>query len=203
MPEVESSSTEFELVKAIKTSDNHAFKEFCRIYYEPLYRFLWRKTRDEQTSLDLVQELFLNIWKHRKNLDESRSVKPYLYRSANNLAINHLKKKAVRQSYFVATPSAGLQSRPDGKREFQEYLDDVLQDLPEDQRIVFILNKFEGFKYAEIAETLQISIKTVESRMSKALKHLREKLRHLLSLLPFIYFSSEIIRVLERFTCSL
>jgi len=79
----------------------------------------------------------------------------------------------------------------------------VLQDLPEDQRIVFILNKFEGFKYAEIAETLQISIKTVESRMSKALKHLREKLRHLLILLPFIYFSSEIIRVFERFTCSL
>ena len=180
--------SESELITAIKTSDNAAFKEFCRIYYEPLYGFLWRKTRDRDTALDLVQELFLNVWKQRKRLDEGRSVKAYLYRSANNLAINHLKKKTLRQTYFADSSAAEQASQTNQQQNFQEYVDDVLHDIPEAQRIVFMLNKFEGFKYAEIAETLQISIKTVESRMSKTLKVLRLKLGHLLSAIPFFYF---------------
>lgn len=85
---VEEKTGEPELIKALRQDDRGAFKTFCGIYYDPLYRFLWRKTRDEETAKDLVQELFLNIWKNRANLDETQSSKPYLYRAANNLAIN-------------------------------------------------------------------------------------------------------------------
>ena len=183
-------NTESDLIKAIKVSGNSGFKEFCRIYYEPLFHFLWRKTRNEQTAMDLVQELFLNVWKNRENLDESRSIKAYLYRSANNLAINHLEKKSLKQTYFVENVATEEQiPGTDNKRNFQEYVEDCFASISEEQRIVFILNKFEGLKYAEIAETLNISIKTVESRMNKTLKILREKLKPLLSVLLFFFFS--------------
>jgi len=188
MPADEKNQVELELIKAIRRDDKTAFKALCRIYYDPLYRFLWRKTRDEETAKDLVQELFLNVWKNRANLDETQSSKSYLYRSANNIAINHLKKKAIRQAYTLDSPAAGRMAGTDEKHDFQEYAEEVLHDLPEEQRLVFTLNKFEGLKYHEIAKMLNISVKTVESRMSKALKTLREKLRPLLSLAAFFHF---------------
>jgi len=166
-----------ELIRAINSSDRAAFKQLCERYYDPLYRFLWRKTRNDEAAEDLVQELFMNLWKMRARLDENLSIKAYLYRAANNLAINHLRKKALKQAHFVDNLDHAPAGHSDEERELQECLDEALQDLPEAQRTVFVLNRFEGLKYAEIAETLQISIKTVESRMSQTLKHLREKFR--------------------------
>ncbi len=166
-----------ELIRAINLSDRAAFKQLCERYYDPLYRFLWRKTRNDEAAKDLVQELFMNLWNLRARLDENLSIKAYLYRAANNLAINHLRKKILKQAYFVDDISNALAGYSEEERELQECLDEALQDLPEAQRTVFMLNRFEGLRYAEIAETLQISIKTVESRMSQTLKHLREKFR--------------------------
>lgn len=188
MPADNRVAPESELIKAIRLSDQAAFKVLCQIYYDLLYRFLWRKTRDEETAKDLVQELFLNVWKIRANLEESQSLKAYLYRSANNLAINHLKKKALRQARLVDNAAVEQIAGTDERSDFQEYAEDALHGLPEEQRLVFMLNKFEGLKYAEIAELLQISVKTVESRMSKALKMLREKLQHLLIFIIFCHF---------------
>jgi RNA polymerase sigma-70 factor (ECF subfamily) len=182
MPVDEKNANELEFIKAIRRGDKTAFRALSRIYYDPLYRFLWRKTRDEETAKDLVQELFLNVWKNRANLDETQSCKAYLYRAAHNLAINHLKKKAARQAHLVDRAAADQIAATDERRDFQEYVEEVLGDLPEEQRLVFTLNKFEGLKYGEIAKMLHVSVKTVESRMSKALKALREKLGHLLIL---------------------
>jgi len=188
MPVDEKRAVEPELVRAIVLSDKTAFRALCEIYYDPLFRFLWRKTHDEETAKDLVQELFLNIWNLRANLDATQSIKAYLYRSANNLAINHLKKKLLRQAGRVDASAAERIAGTDENRDFQEYVEEVLQDLPEAQRLVFTLNKFEGLKYREIAAMLEISVKTVESRMSKALKALRETLRPLLALVAFLRF---------------
>jgi len=174
---------EKELVIAIKISDGAAFKELCQIYYDPLYRFLWRKTYNDEAAEDLVQDLFMNVWKARENLDENQSIKAYIYRAANNLAINYLRKEQLVQQRFEDNLKDDPADSTGSNLEFQEILDDILQDIPENQRTVFILNKFEGLKYTEIADTLQISVKTVESRMSKTLKVLREKLAHLICLI--------------------
>lgn len=175
MQESASPPNDEELTRAIKISDRAAFKQLCERYYDPLYRFLWRKTRNDEAARDLVQELFMNVWNMRARLDENLSIKAYLYRAANNLAINHLRKKVLKQAYFADNLADAPAGHSDAERELQECLDEALQDLPEAQRTVFVLNRFEGLKYAEIAETLQISIKTVESRMSQTLKHLRSK----------------------------
>jgi len=182
---------EKELIKAIKLSDGAAFKKLCQIYYEPLFRFLWRKTRVNEAAEDLVQDLFLNVWKARENLDENQSIKAYIYRAANNLAINYIRKKQLVQKSFPDNLEDDPADNSKSNMEFREVLDDILQDIPENQRAVFILNKFEGLKYKEIAETLQISIKTVESRMSKTLKVLRERLAHLICLIIFVKYFLE------------
>jgi len=174
------STNDKELTRAIKQSDRVAFRQLSERYYDPLYRFLWRKTRNGEAAQDLVQELFMNLWKVRAVLDENLSVKAYLYRAANNLAINHLRKKSLKQTYFVDNLGDTRAGHSDAERDLQECLDDALQDLPEAQRTVFMLNRFEGLKYVEIAAALQISIKTVESRMSKTLKHLRHRFGPLL-----------------------
>lgn len=176
------------LLKAVKSDDAIAYKEICGIYYDPLYRFLWRKTRDSETSKDLIQNLFINVWKLRRQLDETKSFKAYLYKSANNLAVNHLKQKILKQNYLGDHNLNEVISKDTDPNELSEYIDDILQGIPDAQRTVFILNKFEGFKYAEIAEIMQISVKTVESRMSKILKTLREKLAPLLILLFLLFY---------------
>ena len=174
------------LIKSIINDDQRAFKQICKIYYEMLYNFIWRKTGNENLSKDIVQELFLNVWKLRKHLNPNKSFKSYLYSAANNLTINHFKSIQIQQKYFSESKAGEYQNSEKTQLDFNEYLDDVLSGMTEEQKTVFILNKFEGFKYKEIATILNISVKTVESRMRKILKVLREKLAHLLFLLTLV-----------------
>lgn len=172
--------TETDLIKAVKNSDQAAFRLLSRQYYTQLYGFIWRRTGDAEAAKDILQDLFLNIWRLRENLDDSRSIKPYLFASANNLIINHIKRKSAHNSMFADISPDELSGNT---HDMNEYLDDVLKDIPEKLRIVFIMNKFEGFKYSEIAEMLEISEKTVESRMSRILKILRKKFVHMTTLI--------------------
>lgn len=178
---------EKDLLNSVINSDQDAFRKLSEIYYDPLYRFIWRKTRNAEMAKDLVQELFLNVWKLRKQIDPARSFKAYLYSAANNLTINYFKSTGRKQKYFTETDPAETSAIHTDPAEFQEYLEDVLNGLPEEQKTVFILNKFEGFKYEEIAKTLNISVKTVESRMGKILKVLRDKLSLFLVLLLLLF----------------
>jgi len=179
-----SDSSDRQLVTALHADDARAFRALYDSYYEPLYRFLWRKTRDRETALDLIQELFTRIWHKRRTLAADKPLRPLLYRIANNLAIDHLRRKTVRQATVpeavaeaIADTSALLEDR-----ELPDEFERALQQLPEGQRQVFTLSRFEGLKYAEIAALLEISVKAVEKRMSLALKTLRQNLAHLLTL---------------------
>jgi RNA polymerase sigma-70 factor (ECF subfamily) len=148
---------------------------------------LWRKTYDHEIAKDLVQDVFVNIWRNRNNLDSQNNIKAYIYKTASNIAINHIKKKSIKKNYFVNDCETDMKDNSGNSMEFEEYMDDIMMEIPPKQRIVFMLNKFEGFKYKEIAEMLGISVKTVESRMSKTLKTLRNKLKHLIILLLFLF----------------
>ena len=136
---------------------------------------MWRRVGEPDSVKDILQDLFLNVWRLRENLDEKRPVKPYLFAAANNLIKNYLKSRSLKEKRISELMPDDLGKEPTGDRELYLYLDDVLKGLPESQRVVFIMNKFEGFKYSEIADMLDISEKTVESRMSKILKVLRKK----------------------------
>lgn len=185
MPRISSAATDEELTRAIRQSNADAFKTLYYRYFEKLYSFLWRKTFSEDTAQELVQETFVRIWQNRHNLRPDKPLKSYLYRTATNLAIDHLRKKTVRQTYLVATPESEPALAPDDQFELRDRMQAAIASLPEPAQQVFVLSRFEGLKYDEIAELLQVSVKTIESRMSKALKALREQLLPLLALFLF------------------
>ncbi|MDZ7288385.1 MAG: RNA polymerase sigma-70 factor [candidate division KSB1 bacterium] len=165
-----------ELTAAIKVSDHAAFKTLYFRYFEALFRFLWRLTSDAELSKDCVQEVFSRIWNNREHLDPHQPIKSYLYRIGYNLVIDHRRQNKQRLDSLEAHPEIAPSYSADEPFELRDKIEDAIKNLPEPIRLVFTMNRFDGFKYAEIAAALDISVKTVEARMSKALKILREKL---------------------------
>lgn len=181
MTEINIHNSDRLLVVALIQSDESAFKQLYYRYFETIFSYLWRQTRNEETAKELTQELFIKIWNHRENLDENKSFKAYLYRTASNLAIDHLRSKITRQNIFSDKVENEPAVEMDEFFEFRERLEKALKKMPKEQSKVFTLNRFEGLKYSEIAEVLQISVKTVEGRMTKVLKVLRGQLKDLCS----------------------
>ena len=158
-----------ELAAAIKQSDAAAFEAFYFRYYRSLYGFVWRLSQSGETAKECVQEAFIRLWENRERLDCNLSIKSYLYRIAKNVFLSHVRREKIHRRYI----SKHEHQRPlsvDDNLDIQNRVQRTLQKLPDKVRMVFVLNRLEGFKYSEIAEMAGISIKTVESRMSKALR---------------------------------
>ena len=174
------------MVEAIKASDHLAFKTLYYRYFEALFRFLWRQTHNEELAKDLLQELFSRVWKSRHHLDPQQPIKSYLYRIGHNLVIDHRRQNAHRVDSLDAHPEIEPAYAADEQFDLQDKIAAAIKSLPEPVRLVFAMNRFDGVKYAEIAAVLNISVKTVEARMSKALALLREKLAPFLMSLLFL-----------------
>jgi RNA polymerase sigma-70 factor (ECF subfamily) len=165
-----------QLAEAIKGSDHIAFKTLYYRYFEALFRFLWRQINDEELAKDLLQEVFGRVWKNRANLDPGQSIKAYLYRIGQNLVIDHRRQNSRAVDFLEAHPEIEPSYSTNDDFDFNEKLQAAIESLPEPIRAVFVMSRFDGAKYAEIAAAFDISVKTVEARMSKALSILREKL---------------------------
>ena len=168
--------------------DKPAFEELFRSFFPGLVLFAQKYLPDQDTAKEIVHNVFLNLWEKRENVDTSSSLKSYLFTSVYNRCLNHIrdqKKFDKDETHFQRLDSTDFANATDRleEQELEERIYDALQALPEKCREVFTLNRFEGLKYAEIAEKLGISVKTVEAQMSKALRILREKLIDYLTVL--------------------
>ncbi|MDJ0837797.1 MAG: RNA polymerase sigma-70 factor [Acidobacteriota bacterium] len=180
MAQEQNNPSDAALTASIRDGDETAFRDLYYRYAQPLFRFLYRRTHDRETAEDLTQELFARIWKNRANLDPDKPVKAFCYQIANNLAIDHLRRKVadpVSPDAEMPTPATEIDETAFQKR---GRIGKALAELPDGQRQVFMLSRFEGLKYQEIAQVLQISVKTVENHMGRALKKLRLNLKDLL-----------------------
>lgn len=164
------------LAKAIRNSDSEAFGILYHRYCDALARFIYYRTFSVETTRDYLQEVFTRFWQHRENIDTRKSLKAYLYRIANNYIIDQLRKKRSEKIYLseMKYHTKAAQQR---SIETKISIDEAVNTLPEKLRTVFILSRYQGLKYLEIAEICSISIKTVEARMSKALKKIRNKIQ--------------------------
>lgn len=176
MKNFSANTSDAELAQAIKAADHQAFKVLYYRYFEALFRFLWRQTSDEELAKDLLQEVFSRVWKSRENLDPQQSLKSYLYRIGHNLVIDHRRQSVHKPEYLEDNPANEPAYFVEENFDLQDKIQATIAALPEPVRLVFTMNRFDGIKYAEIAAMLDISVKTVEARMSKALAILREKL---------------------------
>ena len=164
-----------QLVESIRASQLEAFKILYHRYYHDLYRFFWLRTNSLEKAKDFIQDVFTRLWENRKKLDSQKSIKAYLYRIANNLVIDSYRKKSSQEIHFAEGFSENDISTEESL-EFDTTVKLAIDNLPEKIRIVFILSRYHGLKYAEIAQSLKISIKTVESRMGQAFRLLRQEL---------------------------
>ncbi len=171
------------IFKKIKEGNIRAFETLFRTYYEPLCRHANLFVEDLETAEEIVQELFYVIWKERESLEIFTSVSGYLYRSVKNKSLQHLEHEKVRDNYrkmYVEENTDTGTSTPLEELEYKELeqqIQETLYGLPERRQKIFRMNRMEGKKYNEIAQELQISVKTVEAEISKVLWELRSKIQ--------------------------
>lgn len=152
---------------------------FKRHYYLVSYS-IYNLVKDPRTTEDLAQEVFMEIWKRRDSLVINTSLKAYLRRSAVNKTLNYLRDKKNWKNEELSEIQLNLSSEP-GKTleatELEKIIGQAIEQLPERCQLIFKLSRVEEKSYQEIADELNISVKTVENQIVKALRMLRDALR--------------------------
>lgn len=157
--------------------EEQVFSSIFKANSKTVFNYIYYKFGNEEKAHDAVQEAFVKLWENCAKVMPEKA-KSYLYTVANNLYLNVIKAEKVRLKYAKPTLEVSNES-PEflmEEKEYQQKLDNALNDLPENQRTTFLLNRIDGKKYAEIAEMEGVSVKAIEKRMHLALKALREKI---------------------------
>lgn len=182
-------TNEPELLLALRQGDGKAYESLFKSYYRRLCSYANTLVDDPDESEEIVQQVFIHVWERRESLEINLSLQAYLFKAVRNSSLNKIKHGKVRQLYAEEVSALSSKSEPATQitfqNELQEQIHHAIESLPEQCRIIFKLSRFEELKYAEIADHLGLSIKTVENQMGKALKIMREKLKDYLPLLIF------------------
>lgn len=171
-----------QLTLRIKLGDHQAFELLFRMYYVRLCAFSNKFLNDTEESRETVQEVFTKIWEGRNELDPEDSIKAYLFKITHNLSINKLRRKKVELKYTEIYKLVYIEHEEISAhesliaKELENQIFNSINKLPVKCRKIFELSRNEGLKYREIADVLKISIKTVETQMSKALRSLKDEL---------------------------
>ena len=171
---------ESHMVKSLKAGNENAYAKLFHEYYRPLTVFANKYLNDIESSKELVQDLFVSIYEKRKSILITTSLKTYLYQAARNRCLNQIKKNNIRRDYLKqadqnANSTESLEEQILANELEYEIFRIISQLSPKCQE-VFTLSRVKGIKNQEIAGTLDISPRTVETHISNALKTLREKL---------------------------
>jgi RNA polymerase sigma-70 factor (ECF subfamily) len=170
-----------EWVARIRAGDEAAFETLFRARAPGLCARVTRYLGERCIAAGIVQELFLDLWTHRADVTIEQSIAAYLFTAARNRALNHVK----RERRIVDLTSIERADRSDpaapGEAELLDALElqDAIAQLPARCRLIFTLNRHQDLSYTEIAASLGLSVKTVETQMGRALRALRDRLRHL------------------------
>jgi RNA polymerase sigma-70 factor (ECF subfamily) len=159
--------------------DRAAFEAIFRAHYDGLVRFAARIVSSPELAEELVQDVLLKVWIRRDQLVASPDLKTYLFRATYNHALNHIRRRRLERLWRSTLPPEEPSVAPsagDDATETELAIRRAVAALPDRCREVFVLSREHGMSYAEIAATLGISIKTVETQIGRALKALRAAL---------------------------
>jgi RNA polymerase sigma-70 factor (ECF subfamily) len=173
-----------------------AFEKIFKIYYKPLCHYAYSFLNDGAEAEEVVQNTFVKIWERRSTIQVQTSVKAYLYSMVRNSCLNVIKHEKVKKEFakdhqYVSETSRPVVEEKMISNDLESKIYEAMRALPEQCRLVFQLSRFEELKYQEIADQLEISVKTVENQMGKALKMMRVHLKeYLVLVLLFIQISN-------------
>ena len=178
-------SEDFSLLsERIANDDQLAYRQLFMQFYNKLSRFVMGFTKSKELTEEIVSDVFINVWRRRKNIQEIMNLKLYLYVSAKNITFNYLKKLhrenltdldsvEIEPEDPFADPGAAMITR-----EMNLKLKAAINDLPPRCKLIFTLIKEDGLTYKQTATLLNISESTVENQLSIALKKIGSSIRY-------------------------
>ncbi len=192
---MQSEDADIILFKRVERGEKKALNKLFEKYYVPLCHFVDTFIKEEAQTEEIVTDIFLMLWTKRKKLKISINFRAYLYSSARNSALAFLRKKKV---YFenIEDLQQEIHLHPEVLQkidcpEIKVQVNKILEKIPPKSRKVLLMHRIDGFKYKEIAEKLDISIKTVENHMGKAIRILKENkslFEKILAVISFILY---------------
>jgi len=182
--------TDVELMLEFKAGESSAFDKLVKRHEVGLINYFYRMLWDRASAEDLTQEVFIKVYTHAQDYEPRAKFSTYVYRIARNSWIDHLRRNKHRRKnlsldaeldddfnlYDSITVQEDSPIDVARKHEFVEHLIEAIDSLPEQQKSCFVLSEIRNMSYAEVAETLEIPVGTVKSRMHNALKKLRNTL---------------------------
>jgi len=173
------------LIKQVQNGNNAAYTHLIEKWHARIYRFAYRFFADADEARDITQKTFIKMYQSVKTLENPEKFSSWIYRIANNLCLDELKRAGRRKSTSLEAyleQSGGLEGdapAPDAElqnKELGTILQKALLTLPDEQRTVIILKEYEGLKFREIADILEEPESTVKSRLYYGLKSTRRVL---------------------------
>lgn len=183
--------TDIELIQAYLAGDVGAFNRLVWRWEKPIYHFIFRMIGDLESAKELSQQTFIRVFKNLKRLKEPQKFRTWIYQIAANLCRDEIRKRQRANAFSLekikednekgAVLPQNLVSQPRqapdvqwGQTEAREIIEQALNQIPEEQRIVIIMKEYQGLKFTEIAEILNQSVNTIKSRMYYGLNALRK-----------------------------
>jgi len=169
------------LLKKLRKGDKKAFEQVYQLYKKPLAYFLMGYVKSAEDTEEIIQDTFIKLWENREKIDTKQSFKSYLFKISKHTFLNKLRRKNIETDYRNQVLAEYSESDNTTENEiiladYEYFYAKAIDDLPPRRRDIFLLSRKRGMTYAEIADTLQISQKTVEKQMSEAIRYIKSKL---------------------------
>lgn len=170
--------------RVVQNGDYFAFRELFTNHYGPLCNYAMRVVATKEIAEEVVADVFVKLWKNREHIEVHTSFQAYIYRAVRNQALDYLKLRVHRQYEKESLESIQWNMNyadhfsPMDELAFNEtftHIESWIKALPRQCQLIFRMSREDGLRYKDIAEKLNISVKTVETQMSRALKVLRER----------------------------
>lgn len=162
-------------------SDIKSYEELFRTHYGNLCSYANKYVEDLDAAEEIVQEVFVKLWENRNTIEINTNFQSYIFRAVRNSCLNLIKHINIREEYKAYNQQELERNQQNLEEEIhaselETRIREAIEQLPAERRKVFIMSRYEGLKYREIAEKLNISDKTVENQMGKAIKFMKEKI---------------------------
>lgn len=182
----------------LRTDNHEAFEYLYKAYCGQVYNFSKLYINSSEDIKEVVQEVFIKLWETRSFIKENENFKGYLFIITRNIIFNHQKKNFNENFYKTSFLNAFSQANIDSydieeelqAAELSRYIDKIISELPPKQQEIFILSRKENLSYKEIAELLNISERTVEVHISRAIRHIRSRI----DLLIFLWVLLDLLK---------
>jgi len=175
------------LLRDLKTGSRVAFEKIYLKYWEKLYTSIYKKVRSGEIAEEIVQDFFVSLWEKRETIKINSSFEGYIFTAVRYQVINYFKKEIVKGNYKLQLQNFEDSNNPTLDqlyyKELSQIIEQEIQQLPDKCQHVFRLSRQENLNTKEIALKLNISTKTVENHLTKALKVLRINLKE------YVYFA--------------